>query len=61
MSSTNNGLGFAAWMTTVNQYVLDRIGCWADDLPDYCYADAFEDGVSPKSAASRAIRAAREG
>ena len=32
----------------------------ADDLPDYCYADAFEDGVKPATAARRAIGAAQE-
>lgn len=30
------------------------------DLPDCCYADWYEDGMSAKTAASKAIRYAQE-
>jgi hypothetical protein len=32
----------------------------ADDLPDYCYRDAYDDGMTPAQAARRAVRAAME-
>ena len=35
-------------------------GLHPDDLPDYCYADAHEDGLTPVQTARLAIRAARE-
>ena len=47
------------WMAEVNSHLLRRIGCTADDLCDYCYADDFQSGVQPASAASRAIRYTR--
>lgn len=41
----------------VDQYIAQRaFGCTSADLADCCYADWYEDGVSPRSAASRAIR-----
>jgi hypothetical protein len=52
--------GFDAWMAKVNAIVIRKTGLDADDLPDFCYLDAFEDGASPAQAARDAIRAARE-
>jgi hypothetical protein len=51
---------FNEWMAKVNTIIIKRIGLCADDLPDYCYADDFADGGTPKGAASRAIKAAKE-
>ena len=50
---------FEAGMAEVNQAVEAKIGCAADDLPDCCYADWYDHGVTPKGAAARAIKAAR--
>ena len=35
-------------------------GLTADGLPDVCYRDWYDDGVSPKRAAARAVRSAQE-
>lgn len=52
---------FAAWMAAVDRAVEAKCGMSAYDLDDAPYADWFEDGVSVKSAASRAIRNAGGG
>ena len=51
---------FQQWMRKVDAIIDAITGMSADDLPDYCYADAFEDGVKPATAARRAIGAAQE-
>lgn len=48
---------FETWIDEVNR-LLDLIGLSIDDLPDCCYRDWFEDGVSAKRAAARAIKSA---
>jgi Family of unknown function (DUF5419) len=53
-------LEFGVWMVKVDDAVKTLAGISADDLADYCYRDAFEDGLSPKQAARRAIKADRE-
>ena len=47
---------FELWKQRVNIEVLLLCGLGADDLPDCCYADWFEDGVSAKAAAKRALK-----
>ena len=47
---------FEQWKSKVNEAVERLVGLSCDDLSDYCYADAWEDGVSPIAAARRAIR-----
>ena len=49
---------FDQWMRSVNAAIEAAYGLTADDLPDYGYADAYADGVPPRTAAARAIRAA---
>lgn len=51
---------FDAWMAKVNAAVVKKCGLSADDLPDWGYFDAFEDGFSPAAAANAAIKAAKE-
>ncbi len=51
---------FQRWMAAVDRIIAAKCGFTSADLPDVCYADWFDDGVSPKSAASRAMRAAAE-
>ena len=51
---------FEAWLTAVDCEIASRVmGMTSSDLPDCCYAQWFEDGVSVKSAAARAIRNAK--
>lgn len=49
---------FEAWMAKVNAYVEKLAGLSADDLPDCCYRDWYDDGVSPANAARRALKCA---
>lgn len=49
---------FEQYMADVRCDMLRRCGMEPDDLPDYDYATAFEDGVAPETTALRAIRAA---
>ncbi len=52
---------FEQWMKEVNELVAKKCGgLTAGDLPDCPYADWYEDGVSAKSAASRAVKNAKE-
>ncbi len=51
---------FAEFMAAVDRVIQARFGVSADDLPDFCYRDSFEDGMTPRQAAAAAIRAARE-
>ena len=51
---------FDQWMQEVNRAVEHLVGLSADDLPDWNYRDAYDDGASPSSAARQAIRAARD-
>ena len=52
---------FDEWMAAVSAEIEARTGLCAEDLPDVCYRDWYEDGVGPKSAARRAVRYAMEG
>lgn len=51
---------FEDWMQAVDHAIEARTGFTSADLADVCYMDWFEDDVSPKSAAHRAIRNASE-
>lgn len=51
---------FDAWMAKVNAILERKTGLDSNDLPDFCYLDAYEDGATPSQAAASAIRAARE-
>ena len=48
------------FMQDVDYFIERRIGATSADLPDCPYWDWFDDGVSPKSAARRAIRYAND-
>lgn len=47
---------FEAWMKAVDRIVYLLAGCSAHDLSDQPYAVWHEDGMSPKTAARRAVR-----
>jgi hypothetical protein len=51
---------FEQWMTAVDAAVERLCGLSASDLPDVCYRDWYEDGISPATAARRAVRNANE-
>lgn len=52
-------LTFEQWLKEVDRYVVALCGLGADDLPDWGYRNAYDDGVSPIAAARKAYRAAR--
>jgi hypothetical protein len=56
----NPALPFDAWMRAVDAAVEAKAGCSVHDLADCPFADWYEDRVTPKSAAARAIRSQRE-
>jgi hypothetical protein len=45
-------------MQQVNQELVNTVGMEADDMPDYDYYQAYEDGISVVVVARRAIRRA---
>lgn len=51
---------FAQWMVEVDKACYKRAFLSVHDLPDCCYRDWYDDGVSPGCAARKALRAARE-
>jgi hypothetical protein len=53
---TTTRSAFESWMEEVDRVVETRVGLSVHDLEDVAFSDWFEDGVSAKSAASRAIR-----
>ena len=53
-------IDFDTWMMKVNKILEQEYGLSSEDLPDCCYADWHDDGVSPRSAANRAIAASEE-
>ena len=57
-TSPRSDFAFAAWFAKVDAAVVALCGMSVNDLPDCCFRDWFEDGVSPSSAARRAVKAA---
>ncbi len=51
---------FEDYMKEVDAILSRRVGLTSSDLPDCMYCDWHEDGVSPKSAAAKAIKYASE-
>lgn len=52
---------FEIWMGKVDAHIAKRcMGFTSEDIDDYCYWEAFADGVSPSDCAKAAIRNARE-
>lgn len=44
-------IGFDEWMKEVNKLLVEKIGFEAEDMPDHCWMELFEDGYSPEEAA----------
>jgi hypothetical protein len=51
---------FGEWMRRVDEIIYNRCYVGAEDLPDCTYRDWYDDGMTPKKAAGRAIKNARE-
>lgn len=59
-TSRNNDQGFIVWLRKVDSLLINKTGMSHEDLPDYCYRDAFDRGEAPSQVATKAIRAARD-
>jgi hypothetical protein len=51
---------FEQWMKEVDNILARTVGLTSLDLPDCCYRDWYDDGMTPKSAASKAKKGAME-
>lgn len=51
---------FEEWKKKANEICWNKHGCSLDDMADCCYYDWYEDGVSPRGAVSRAVKAQME-
>ncbi len=52
---------FKNWMAKVDAILAKKLGGLdSSDLPDWMYFDAFDDGMSPATAAKKALKAAKE-
>jgi hypothetical protein len=51
---------FEQWLKEVDQHIRNSIGVGYLELPDCCYYQWYENYVSPKTAARRAIKHAME-
>jgi len=55
-----NTMTFTEWFQRVDANVDLKTGLSVRDLPDCPFMDWYEDGISPRSAASKAIRYAKD-
>lgn len=53
---TRKKMTFETWMITVNDLVESMVYVSTEDLPDCCYRDWFDEGITPLQAARRAIK-----
>lgn len=60
MATKTQSRTFPEWMKAVDEIIERRLGLSSADLPDCCYRDWYDEGVSPLTAAVRAIRNAKE-
>lgn len=45
-------MNFETWMNRVDNRLVSLVGVTSADLPDQCYYDYWEDGISPTAAAT---------
>ena len=56
----DNAAEFVWWLEEVDRRVQHTLGLSIDDLPDWHFADAFEDGLGPRLAAEVFLEYIRE-
>lgn len=47
---------FEVWMKRVDETLSRLYGITSEDLPDQCYQDWYDDGISPTAAVRRAAK-----
>ena len=47
---------FNQWLAAVDRHLVRRVGVTTGDLADQCYADWFEDGITPFQAAQLVLQ-----
>ena len=57
--NTTKRLTYTEWLHQLDAACYRIAGCSYQDLDDYCYRDAYDDGRAPVSTARAAIRAAK--
>lgn len=50
IKAERNGLEFDPWFAEVNRICIRLFGIGVDDLPDWHWAEAHEDGLTPRDA-----------
>lgn len=51
---------FEVWQAKVNAFLIRKCGFGIDDLPDWDYYNAWNDGMPPSQAAYQVIQNARD-
>ena len=51
---------FEEWMAEVDHFCYAKAGLSIYDLPDCCFRDWYDDGMSPRRAAADALRETQE-
>lgn len=60
-TSHNTRMTFEEWMKRVDNHIGHTLPFMdSNDIPDWRYRDAYDEGMTPKRAAQNAIRQARE-
>lgn len=60
MKTQSRPATFEEWLREVDREVIRRSSLSLYDLPDCCYRDWYDDGMSVRSAASKSLKNARE-
>lgn len=58
--ATRTMMTFEQWMEQVDFWCNRDHGLSVHDLPDCCFRDWYDGGVSPRTACKRAIKAAKD-
>ncbi len=51
---------FDAWKIKVNHHLIGLCGMECEDIDDWCYADDFDNGLSPLQSAKHAFNNVKE-
>lgn len=52
-------MSFENWKERIDKELEIMCGMWSNDIDDWCYADDYAVGLSPKASAKRALKNAK--